>query len=66
MDFTEKARVRIAHWVEHSENHLKEYETFAQELETNGKNESAQQIREMAALAAQGNGCLARALKALG
>lgn len=66
MDFTEKARVRITHWVEHSEKHLKEYETFAHDLEAAGKNESAQHIREMAALAAQSNDCLARALKALG
>jgi len=65
MDFTEKAGIRIEHWLNHNEEHLKEYEAFASELETAGKNERARHIREMAALTAQSNECLRRALKAL-
>jgi len=65
MDFTQKAGIRIEHWLTHNENHLKEYEAFAQELETAGKKKSASSIREMAALTAQGSECLRRALKDL-
>jgi len=65
MDFTQKAGIRIEHWLAHNENHLKEYEAFAQELETAGKEKSASSIREMAALTAQSSECLRRALKAL-
>lgn len=65
MDFTEKAGIRIEHWLNHNEEHLKEYEAFAGELETAGKNECARHIREMAAITAQSNECLGRALKAL-
>ena len=65
MEFIEKAQIRIEHWLTHNESHIKEYETFAEELEAAGKNESAANIREMAALAAQSNVCLRRALNAL-
>ena len=65
MDFTEKAQIRIKHWLSHNETHIKEYETFAHELENTHKNESARQIREMSALMEQCNECLRLALKAL-
>ncbi len=65
MDAIEKARVRMEHWLEHNESHIREYETFAGELDAFDKNESARHIREMAALAEQSNDCLRRALKAL-
>ena len=65
MDVIEKAQMRIEHWLEHNESHVREYETFARELEDADKNESARHIREMASLAAQSSDCLRRALKAL-
>jgi hypothetical protein len=65
MDVIEKAHIRIEHWLEHNESHIREYEAFARELEDADENESARQIREMAALAAKSSDCLRRALKAL-
>ena len=66
MDITEKAQIRIEHWLSHNESHIKEYETFIEELENADKHESARYIREMSALMEQCNNCLRRALKALG
>ena len=65
MDITEKATIRIEHWIKHNEDHLQEYETFARELEAAGKNESARHIRQMATLMAESNEYLRQALKAL-
>ncbi len=33
MDFIEKARVRLEHWIHHSDHHNEEYEMFADQLE---------------------------------
>ncbi len=65
MDFQEKARIRLSHWINHSEEHLKEYEAFSMELENAGKNGSAGFIREMAQLTAKSTDCLRKALEAL-
>jgi len=65
MDITQKARIRIEHWIKHNEDHLHEYQAFARELETAGKNESARYIREMAALMAESTGHLGKALRFL-
>jgi hypothetical protein len=65
MEFVERAKIRIAHWVEHNEDHVKEYENFARELESAGKIECAGHVREMAALAARSGECLRRARAAL-
>ncbi len=65
MEFIEKAKIRIDHWIEHNEDHLQEYEPLAQELESAGKAESARCIREMTALIAESNECLRRALTTL-
>ncbi|MFP4036637.1 MAG: hypothetical protein ACLFUE_03870 [Desulfobacteraceae bacterium] len=65
MDFIEKARIRIEHWIEHNEQHQEEYEIFADQLEDAGKGESAGHIREMTRLTAQGTDCLRKALAAL-
>ena len=66
MEFQEKAKIRIEHWISHSEQHQKEYETFADELEKAGKADSAESIREMAAYEAKSAECLRKALAALG
>lgn len=65
MDFVEKARVRLNHWLGHNEGHQEEYEKFAAQLEEAGKTESAQQVREMAALSRKSDECLRKALTAL-
>ena len=65
MDYIKKARIQMEHWMKHSNSHVEEYETFTNELETAGKSESAKYIREMAALVAQSNEKLEKALKKL-
>ena len=65
MDFIEKARMRLEHWLTHNDHHQEEYELFADQLEENGKPGAAEQIREMAGLAQKSNECLRNALKEL-
>jgi hypothetical protein len=65
MEFIEKAKVRIAHWISHSEHHEEEYETFARELEGAGQSAAATHIREMIAATREGTDCLRRALEAI-
>jgi hypothetical protein len=66
MDFVEKARVRMNHWIAHNEGHQEEYGKLAAELEEAGKTASAAQIREMVALSRKSDECLRKALAALG
>jgi hypothetical protein len=63
MDFIEKAKIRIEHWIEHNEDHLQEYESFAQELKNAGKTECAGNVLETAKLTAQASESLRRALR---
>lgn len=65
MEFKEKARMRLEHWLSHNEHHLEEYRGFAAELEAAGKSESAVHIREMAEHAARSTECMKKALGAL-
>ena len=65
MDFMEKAKMRIQQWVKHNKDYIEEYELFAGQLEPAGKLESARYIREMTALMAESNDCLAKALRLL-
>ena len=65
MDFSEKAKVRLEHWITHSDHHQEEYASFAQQLEEAGKAESAKYIREMIDLSNRSTDCLRKALKAL-
>jgi len=60
-----RALMRIEHWIGHNENHLKEYERFARELESLDALASAEEIRAMAKLTRQSTLCLQRALAAL-
>jgi hypothetical protein len=62
MEFEEKAKIRIEHWLKHTADHLKEYEQFADQLEDAGMKTSAQHIREMAVLTAKSSECLDNAL----
>jgi hypothetical protein len=66
MEFVEKARVRLEHWIHHSEDHYQEYVSFAKELEDAGKIASAQHIRDMISLTTRSTECLRKAMKALG
>jgi hypothetical protein len=65
MDFVEKARIRLEHWISHSDHHDEEYALFADQLEAAGKRESAKQLREIAELSSRSTDCLRKALKAL-
>ncbi|MBW2568466.1 MAG: hypothetical protein JRD93_05940 [Deltaproteobacteria bacterium] len=65
MDFIEKTRIRLEHWITHNDHHQKEYEMLAEQLETAGKNESSKHVREMIKIMIKSNECLRNALKTL-
>ena len=65
MDFIEKARIRLEHWITHNDHHLEEYEMFAEQLEDAGMKQSATHIREMIDLSVKSNDSLRNALKSL-
>lgn len=65
MEFSERAAIRIRHWMEHNESHRKDYETFATQLEEARASGSAAHIREMAELTGRIDDCLQKALEAL-
>lgn len=65
MDFSEKARIRLEHWITHSADHQQEYAVFAEQLEEAGKMESAKHIKELAELSSRSMDCLRKALNAL-
>ena len=65
MEFIEKAKIRIDHWIHHNEHHNEEYEMFADQLEEAGKSESARCVREMIELTSKSTACLKNALNAL-
>jgi len=46
MDDIQKSKVRLAHWIEHNEDHLKGYEEVAGLLEREGKPTVALKIRK--------------------
>ena len=53
MDFLERARLRLKHWMDHNEKHREEYAAFADQLEQAGEPASAVHVRQMAELAAK-------------
>ena len=65
MDFIEKTRIRLENWITHNDHHQEEYEMLAEQLETAGKNESSEHVREMIKMTVKSNECLRKALKAL-
>ncbi|MEJ2638673.1 MAG: hypothetical protein P8010_03775 [Desulfosarcinaceae bacterium] len=62
MEFREKAKIRIAHWMKHTCDHVEEYARFADELERSGYKDAARNIREMATMTANCTRCLKDAL----
>ena len=65
MDNLEKARIRMEHWMEHNDQHQKEYEAFARELEEAGKEQAAEEVRAMKELTAKGSMHLRQAIALL-
>ena len=65
MDFIEKTRIRLEHWITHNDHHQEQYELLVEQLETAGKNESSEQVREMIKMMVKSNECLRNALKTL-
>jgi len=63
MDFVEKSKIRLEHWITHNDHHHEEYNLFAEQLEDAGKSESAKAIREMIELSVKSTDCLRNALK---
>ena len=65
MEFQEKARIQIEHWMEHNTNHESEYERFAGQLEENGFPQAAEHIRELVRLTKEGTRSLQMARNAI-
>ena len=65
MELAEKARIRIEYWLQHNENHLRDYREFAEQLESAGMYIGASHIRNMAELTSKSSQCLIEALNAL-
>ncbi len=65
MEFVEKSKIRLEHWITHNDHHHEEYNLFAEQLENAGKTESAKAIRKMVELSVASTDCLREALKNL-
>ncbi len=65
MDFLEKAKVRLEHWIHHNEHHNEEYEMFADQMQEAGQKEASDYMREMIALTLKSTECLRKALQAI-
>ena len=65
MDFPEKAKIRIEHWLKHNESHIGQCGQFVEQLEAAGMRSGAGHIREMIAWTAKGNACLREAIKSI-
>ena len=65
MEMNEKAKIRLEHWITHNDHHQEEYEMFAEQLESQGKMESAKYIRKIKALTLESTDYLRKALAAL-
>jgi hypothetical protein len=66
MEFEEKAKIRLEHWLRHNRSHLDEYRRFAGELEAAGKTASSKAVEEMVELTEQALVSLEEALRSLG
>ena len=65
MDFVEKAKIRLEHWITHNDHHQEEYEMFLEQLQDAGKKDCADNIREMMKLTAKATDCLRKTLETL-
>ena len=62
MEFKEKAKVQIEHWISHSRHHKEDYDAFAKELVAEGYIESAEAITNMMNFEHKSAECLEKAL----
>ena len=65
MDFPEKAKIRVEHWLKDNESHIAQYNQFVEQFEAAGMQAVAVHIREMIAWTTKGNACLREALKVI-
>lgn len=65
MEISERAKIRLEHWITHNDHHQEEYEIFAEQLDEAGMKESAQHIRDMIVFTTKSTDCLRKALKSL-
>ena len=65
MDFEEKAKIRMEHWITHNDHHQEEYTIFVEQLDAAGKKESSEHVKKMIEFTANSTDCLRKALKAL-
>ena len=65
MEFQEKTRIRLEHWIKHDQGHLEEYQEFALQLEEAGHTDSAQAVKAKADYTQKGLECLQKALNGL-
>ena len=65
MEFIEKAKIMLEHWITHNEHHQEEYDMFADQLEGAEKTDCAKYVREMIALTSKSTECMKNALKSL-
>jgi hypothetical protein len=65
MDFLEKAKNRLDHWITHNDHHQEAYEMFVEQLKEAGRIESSEHVRELVTLTAKSSECLRKAIKAL-
>ena len=65
MDFIEKAKIRMEHWITHNDHHQEEYSMFIEQLMEAGKKESADHMKKMVEFTVKSTDCLREALKAL-
>ncbi len=47
MDFKEKLKIRVEHWLEHNDKHCEEYSNFAKELQEHGLSEQKQYLERV-------------------
>ncbi|GAB6888549.1 hypothetical protein JCM13304A_20480 [Desulfothermus okinawensis JCM 13304] len=47
MEYIEKVRKRLEHWMEHNEKHMEEYKKLAEELKSNGLDSAAHYIMNL-------------------
>ena len=65
MDEIGKSRIRLGHWIDHNEEHLKGYIQVAEALEKEGLAEASQAIRKAIGLIEEANREFASALALL-
>jgi hypothetical protein len=65
MDFPERAKIRIEHWIKDNESHIAQYGQLVEQLEAAGMQAGGGHIREMIACTAKGSASLREALKAI-